>query len=253
MITTKTTQQIVELRLGHGKVNEMDLEFCQQVIGLLNELGSQDDCRAVILASDLKVFSGGVDLVRVVNEPTSYLDTFLPALTTMFSTAFEFPKPLIAAINGHTIAGGCVMASASDYRVIASEAKIGIPELRVGVPLPSEGIEIMRSVTGAKDFQQMVLTGATFVGQEAVEVGLADEVASNERMLEVCHRVAEKLTYVPPSVYELSKRQLRQGVMQRIQTGEREFGDQIRALWYSDTVRNAVREYVEQRLGKREH
>ena len=248
--TTKTTDRVTELILGHGKVNEMDLEFCEDLTRQLLELAADDSCRAVILRSDLRVFSAGVDLVRLVNEPVSYLDQFLPALTTMFTTALEFPKPLVAEINGAAIAGGCVMASACDHRVIAPEAKIGIPELRVGVPLPSEGIEIMRSVANSSDFQQIVLTGATFAGQNAVEAGLADQVAEGDQMSEVCHAVAQQLTYIPATVYALSKQQLRRPVMERIQIGEEKFGEQIRALWYSDEVRTAVKEYVAERLKK---
>lgn len=243
------------LRMQHGKVNEMDLEFCQAISNEFARLAADVDCRALILASSHKVFSAGVDLVRLSKEPVSYLDTFLPALTGMFQAAFEFPKPLIASINGAAIAGGCVMASASDYRVISSNAKIGIPELRVGVPLPTIGFEIMRSVTTPKNFRQMVLTGATFAGTDAVNVGLADEVCdsgsaegSTDLIEKACLAVAQRLTFIPATVYELSKEQLRQKVVDRIRIGEEKFGSRIRDLWYDDEVRNAVKDYVAERL-----
>lgn len=250
MLDSENNSGVVTLRMQHGKVNEMDLEFCRSITATLESLADDSSCNAVILTSGLHVFSAGVDLVRLVDEPVSYLDDFLPALVRMFQAAFEFPKPLVAAINGAAIAGGCVMASASDYRVIVPQAKIGIPELRVGVPLPTLGFEIMRSVTSPKDFRQMVLVGATFIGTDAVEVGLADEVAVDGELIESSNRVAKKLTFIPPAVYRLSKAQLRQKVVDRIEVGEKHFRDQIRDLWYADEVRVAVKEYVDQRLKK---
>ena len=99
MIEVKTESGIAVLKMDHGKVNAMDLEFCRALAGSLTELESSD-CRAVVLTGNDRVFSAGVDLVRLIKEDSGYLNQFLPALTICFKTVFRFSKPIVAAING---------------------------------------------------------------------------------------------------------------------------------------------------------
>ncbi|WP_163451993.1 enoyl-CoA hydratase/isomerase family protein, partial [Escherichia coli] len=85
-----------------------------------------------------KIFSAGVDLLQISDGGLSYVQKFLPALHRMFDTEFDFPKPVVAAVNGHAIAGGCVLASCADKRIAARDVgRIGVTEVLVGVPFPA--------------------------------------------------------------------------------------------------------------------
>src|SRR5690349_13241143 len=89
-------------------------------------------------------FSAGVDLFRIVNQGPGYGRQFLPVLDDFLRKTLTFPKPVIAAINGHAIAGGCILAAACDYRIMTDgQGRIGIPELAVGVPFPALPLQIM--------------------------------------------------------------------------------------------------------------
>ena len=99
---------------------------------------------------------------------------FVPALSTMLTTAFACPKPMIAAINGHAIAGGCVLACAADKRLMSADAgRIGVTELLVGVPFPASALEIMRSALTPRYFAEAIFSGATYAPPEAGSVGLS--------------------------------------------------------------------------------
>src|SRR5690606_15976287 len=127
---------VAVLRMAHGPVNAMDLELCQALSERFSDL-ADDPARAVVVTGSDRAFSAGVDLKRATAGGDAYIDEFLPALADAFRAAFELPKPLVAAVNGHAIAGGCVLAACADVVLMAEgTARIGVPELRVGVPFP---------------------------------------------------------------------------------------------------------------------
>ncbi|MDX1515040.1 MAG: enoyl-CoA hydratase/isomerase family protein, partial [Gammaproteobacteria bacterium] len=145
MIEREDIYGTVVLRLAHGKANALDYELSRAIIECLDETET-GDAEAVVLTGSGKIFSAGVDLFRVLNEDDQYLDAFYPMLVNMFARVFAFRKPLVAAVNGHAVAGGCVLACACDFRVMGKGGgTMGVPELRVGVPFPTVAMEILRS------------------------------------------------------------------------------------------------------------
>ena len=96
------------------------------------------DAKAVVLTGQGKIFSAGVDLKRLSEGGADYIRKFLPVLHKLYDTVFYHPKPVVAAINGHAIAGGCVLACCADRRIMAREGgRIGVTESLVGVPFPA--------------------------------------------------------------------------------------------------------------------
>src|SRR5207253_4831329 len=103
------------LTMAHGKANAMSTEFCRALTARLAEANSSP-ARAVIITGQGRMFSAGVDLLRLSEGGAPYVREFLPALNAMFEAVFTCPKPVVAAVNGHAIAGGCVLACAADHR-----------------------------------------------------------------------------------------------------------------------------------------
>ncbi len=248
MIHTSVQQQIALVTMAHGKVNAMSLEFLQELKTQLEAVVRNDQVHQVILAGNERVFSAGVDLKRLVAEGNEYLKRFLELISELFLYVFEFPKPLIAAVTGHAVAGGCVLACAADYRVISDRASIGVPELRVGVPFPSAGMEIMRWATQPAAFRAIINTGATFCGEAAVAAGLADKAVPPASLLDVARQATEPFAVVPAAVFQLTKRQMRLPVLDRIRRSEEVLGQEIHRLWQDDATRRVVTEYVQRRL-----
>ncbi|MEM7781791.1 MAG: enoyl-CoA hydratase/isomerase family protein [Planctomycetota bacterium] len=247
MLEINETDEVVVIRLNHGKVNAMDLEFCCEFTRQLKEL-EESEAKAFVLTGNERAFSAGVDLKRLVNEPPDYLDQFLPALTICFQAVFEFKKPMVAAINSHAIAGGCILASGCDRRLIHENARIGLPESRIGVPLPSLAVEIMRFVASGKAFQEMVSVGQSYQGGEAVDVGLADRLVDPQTLLGEAVTMAKTLTAIPEVVFQISKQQMRKPVLKQAEWNQAQWEDRITELWKSNEIRSVIREYVNDRL-----
>jgi enoyl-CoA hydratase len=164
-----------------------------------------------------------------------------------FETLFSLLKPVVAAVNGHAIAGGCILAAAADRRLMARDGgRIGIPELLVGVPFPVVPLEIMRFVA-ARHLPSLAYTGATCTADEALRDGLVDAVVDGDQMVDEAMRLAQTLAAVPQAAFALTKRQLREPVLERIHVGAA-----IDALvvdaWASDDTLAAIRAYVERTL-----
>src|SRR4051812_13759621 len=144
MIDLTHRGDVAILRMAHGKANALDLEFCAALTTQLEDC-ERSAAGAIVLTGTDRMFSAGVDLPRLVAGGAAYVREFLPALDRMLQALFSLATPVVAAINGHAIAGGCVMACAADYRIMAREpGRIGVTELLVGVPFPVVPLEIMR-------------------------------------------------------------------------------------------------------------
>ena len=147
MFEVKMHGDVAVLAMCHGKANTIDIEFCEAIPRQLEEL--RTNASAVVLTGSGSIFSAGVDLVRFLSENEDYSRAFIPALAKAFAALYAFPKPMITAINGHAIAGGCIIAIAGDMRLMAAgDGRIGVPELKVGMPFPGMALEMVRQVRG---------------------------------------------------------------------------------------------------------
>ena len=244
MIDLEESGEITLVRMRHGKANAMDCEFCDAMTDTFDQLG-RSDTRAVVLTGHGNIFSAGVDLVQAIDGGPGYFERFLPAMNRAFEVLFRFPKPVVAAINGHAIAGGCVLACAADRRIMANGgARIGIPELLVGVPFPAIALETMRHACAPHRFEELVYSGATVAGQNAYEWGLIDEVVPEDQVLDRASEIANSLARIRPSVFELSKLQVRMPALESFQALAARHEANVVALWNEPATLAAMRDYV---------
>jgi len=231
---------VTVLRLAHGKVNAMSVEFCEALTARFAEISS---ARAVVMTSTGRTFSAGVDLMRLLEGGAPYIREFLPALTTMFSTVFSHPAPVVAAINGHAIAGGCVLACAADKRLMARDGgRIGVTELLVGVPFPFVAMEIMRCAIASQFFAEAILSGVTYTPLDAVARGFIHEIIEPQALLERAVAAANTLAALPPKAFALTKRQIHAPALERMQRPD--LDDAIEQIWTAPETLERVRDYV---------
>jgi enoyl-CoA hydratase len=249
MIARSQQEGILTLRLTHGKANAIDVELLD---ALLHELdGVAEGVRALILTGTGSIFSAGVDLFRLTREGADYVRHFLPLLSRFVRKLFSFPRPVVAAVNGHAIAGGCVIVLASDVRLMADGVgRIGVPELLVGVPFPTAPLEVVRFAVGPEKVQSLIYTGRTLSARDALGAGLVDEVVAPDALLARAQELAQQLATIPPPVFSLTKQSLRAEVLERIdKAGERQ--DQAALeVWSAPQTHAHVREYLRRTLGK---
>jgi enoyl-CoA hydratase len=251
MFEREEREGIVTLRLAHGKASAMDIEMMEGLEAQLDEL-ARSSARAVILTGTGTIFSAGVDLFRVVSGGEDYATRFLPRLASAIRKLFEFPKPVVAAANGHAIAGGCILVAACDYRIMsAGPGRIGVPELLVGVPFPAFAIEVVRFVVPRERLQEVVYTGKTFLPEEALERGLVDEVVEPDALAERARALALQLASIPPEAFRLTKRQLRVSALSHADHLGTWSDAQALAVWSAPETRERIRAYLEKTVGRK--
>lgn len=247
MIRREEREGVTVLRLEHGKANALDLELCEALGGSLSELGSEDTSGATIITGTGNIFSAGVDLFRLLEGGESYAAAFLPSLVDLIDGLRSFPKPLVAAINGHAIAGGGVIAFACDYRVMAEgDATIGVPELRVGVPFPSGAFEIVRAAVPRAYLRDVVLRGSLFNPREALVRSLVHEVVDAGAVIDRAVEIGREMSRIPPATFALTKRRL--AALETEEDSAYEAG--VEALWKDPEIHAHIRAYVEHTIGK---
>ena len=250
MIDIERHGSIALLRLAHGKANAMDVELCETLTARIGECQRDGSIGAIAITGRELIFSAGVNLLRVVDGGAEYVRRFLPALGESLQAVFACEKPVVAAVNGHAIAGGCILASAADHRVMArGSGRIGIPELIVGVPFPIVPIEIMRFVAPANRLQQWIYGGVTFDADAAAAVGLADAAVDADRLIAEAVAAANRLAALPATAFALTKRRLREPALQRMRDSDR-FDADARAAWESPQTIAAIRDYVSRTFKK---
>jgi enoyl-CoA hydratase len=249
MIDRSLYEGILTLRLAHGKASALDVELLD---ALLHELeGVATDVRALILTGTGSIFSAGVDLFRLTQEGADYARRFLPLLSRFLRTLFTFPRPVVAAANGHAIAGGCVIVLACDVRLMADGAgRIGVPELLVGVPFPAAALEIVRFAVPRDRLQALLYTGRTLQPQEAHTAGLVDQVVPPDDLLPRAREVAGQLARIPPQVYRLTKQSVRAEALERIERASELQDPAALEVWAAAETHAYVREYLCRTLRK---
>jgi enoyl-CoA hydratase len=252
MIEHSGHEGITTLRLAHGKASALDLELVEGLARAVAEVAASDT-RAVILTGTGSIFSAGVDLFRLADGGREYADRFVPALSRMLLELFTLPKPLIVAVNGHAIAGGCIFTLAGDYRLMASgDARIGIPELLVGVPFPPSVIEAVRFAVPPQHLQMLMYTGRTFLPDEALRLGLIDEVTGAEALSGRAVEMAQHFAALPPGAFALAKRQLRDHAVDLAKHYSNELDAAVQEQWGNPATIERVRAYLAKtvRVGK---
>lgn len=239
---------IVTLR--RGKANALDVDFCKALKKAFRRL-AKSDARAVILTSEGGIFSAGVDLPRAAAGGRKYLQALVAALDEMYEEIFLFPKPVIAAINGHAIAGGCVLAACADYRLLAQDAgRMGVTELRVGVPFPPFAFEVLRATTSPLHFPKFTASGETFDTQGALQNGFADEAVPAERLMSRAIEQAEQLAAIRPEAFAVNKLHARAPAKQMLGNDRGRLAKQIMKVWEAKETADNIRAYVARTFGK---
>ena len=238
MLDLEDRADVTIVRLRHGKVNALDLEL---LLAITAAMRAVDQARAVVITGSGPAFSAGVDLQRIVDGGPPYVREFLPALSESFMAIFDHPGPVVAAVNGHAIAGGCVLAAACDVRLM-SRGTIGLAELSVGVPFPPVALEIMRHAAGPA-VSRLVLTAELLDPARAQSVGLVQHVCEADALLDSAVGQARQLARIPADVFSFSKRQLQQPARDRIAArgGDEEA---VAAMWSADRTRDAIARYL---------
>jgi enoyl-CoA hydratase len=172
-------------------------------------------------------------------------------LHRLYDAVFFHPKPVIAAINGHAIAGGAVLACCADRRIMARDSgRIGVTEILVGVPFPALAFEIVRFAVPPRYVSEFTLTGATYATDAALQRGWVNEVTDPDKLLDEALVVARKLAMLSPPAFAQTKSQIRQPVTERLQRSGVATDKAVTEIWTAPATLAFVGDYVARTLKK---
>jgi enoyl-CoA hydratase len=228
---------VTVVRMDHPPVNAMDLELADTAVAAIRDIEGP-----IVLTGAGRCFSAGVDLRAIVEGGIDYIDLFLTSATAAFFAVFDHPAPVVAAINGHAIAGGCVLAMASDVRFM-SGGTIGLSELVVGVPFPVAALEICRYAMGPSA-AQAVLQAESIDVDSALTRGWIDEVVSPDDLLPRAIETACAMGQYAPAAFAAMKEQLH-GPAHALIDGSADMDAKVRASWLSEETRARIAAFMD--------
>ena len=228
---------VTTLSFNHPPVNALDLDLLECAVATMRRIEGP-----VVITGAGKCFSAGVDLRAVVDGGYEYLDRFVPALSEALLTVFDHPAPVVAAINGHAIAGGCVLAMAADIRLM-SAGTIGLTELAVGVSFPVAALEICRYAMGTS-VTRAALQPTTIDMDTASARGWIDAVVPHADLIPQAIAFARELGEHSPAAYAATKEQLHRPARATIDAGA-EIDAQVRANWLGDDARTRITAFID--------
>lgn len=248
-VRAETHDDVLVLHMANGAANVLDDELCLRLVDHLATAAISDH-RAVVLTGNGRVFSAGADLTRVVDGGRDYLERQIPALSRLLLDVFTFPKPVVAAVEGHAVAGGAVLAAACDHVVMAADrGTIGVVELALGVPLPATALEVLRFRLGT-GLPRVVLDAERLGVAEALGLGLVDEAAPADVVLATAFTRAARLAQVPEETFSYLKHRMRGATARSIRDHGPDDDRRVVEVWSSERVRSSVVDYARAVLRK---
>ena len=237
---------VLVLEIDRPPVNALDVDSLNEFTERL-EKAVWEEQGGVVLTGKGAMFSAGADLKAVLDGGPEYTNAGIVAMSQAFEALFVFPRPVVAAINGYALAGGCILTCGCDYRIMsASAGTIGAVELKAGVPFPSWALEILRFAVNNHHLQEIALTGRAYEPDDALEKGLLDEVVPAEALMTRAVEMANELAAVPANTYRLTKRALRKPAVEAAIKGAASTNEEVKAAWRSPEVLDAIRSLLSQ-------
>ncbi len=230
------------LRMENGKANAMSPTLLERLEGLLGQLG---DARAAVITGQGTAFSAGLDLPTLTDMNRSAMRAFIRRFEVVMMRVFELPIPLIAAMNGHAVAGGCVLALQADIRIAADrDAKIGLNETQIGIGLPAAVVETLRWQVPGSSLAPIALEGRLWSPREALQLGLVHEVVPEAELLPRAMQRAAALAALPQAGLRMVKESLRKSVAATARAGQEAQAESWLDGWFSEDSQRRLRETV---------
>jgi enoyl-CoA hydratase/carnithine racemase len=230
--------------LNRGITNALNLELINQLSNILKKLKQDNGVIGVVISSsNEKFFSIGFDIPQLFGLPRSDFKIFYGSFNHLCLNLYTFPKPTIAAITGHAVAGGCIIALCCDYRFIAEgKKKMGLNEIKLGVPIPYPADLILQQIAGYRHAREIVDTGEFFMPEILEKMGLVDTIMPLDQIQAKAIEKVQQLAMSSQKTYAEIKRSrveiTEARTLSKLEEKEKIFLD----LWYSDEARKRLKE-----------
>ncbi|HVO84076.1 MAG TPA: enoyl-CoA hydratase/isomerase family protein [Syntrophobacteria bacterium] len=241
LVQVSRSEGIGTVSLTRGKLNPLNEPLVEELDQCLRELEEDPKVRAVIVTAQGKFFSFGFDIVEFLTYPREPFIRYLMRFTDLYTYLFLFPKPVLAALNGHAIAAGCTLVMACDYRIMAAgKAKIAFNEITLGLPIFAGSIEMLKFCVGPRKAESILTEGAMYSARQAKELGLIDQVSPVEQLGEEARTRAKDFAKRDPLAFRSIKALLRKPTAEEMTRREKDSILEFARMWHGEAARKSL-------------
>ncbi|MFF1697055.1 enoyl-CoA hydratase/isomerase family protein [Streptomyces sp. NPDC058257] len=238
------------IRLDRPPMNALDIALQDRLKELAEEATRRDDVRAVIIYGGEKVFAAGADIKEMQAMDHAAMVVRSRALQDSFSAVARIPKPVVAAVTGYALGGGCELALCADFRIAADDAKLGQPEILLGLIPGAGGTQRLSRLIGPSKAKDLIFTGRMVKADEALTIGLVDRVVPAAEVYEQAHQWAARLAQGPALALRAAKESVDAGLETDIDTGLAIERTWFAGLFATEDRERGMRSFVEEGPGK---
>jgi enoyl-CoA hydratase len=236
-VTIEQRGEVALVRIDRPPANAMDLQLLSDGRMVLHELQAADPA-AVVVTGRPGFFSAGVDLKLAPTLDRDGQRELVDGINNTFLDWYSFPRPVVAAVNGHAIAGGLILALTGDQRIGAGEGKLGLTELKAGIGYPLAAMGVVKAELTPPAARTLALSAELFDMRQGLELGILDEVVEPDALLDRALEAAEALAALPRSAYPRVKEQLRGDTIADLRARV-DRGDPMLSAWFGDETAGA--------------
>ena len=249
-VSLEVAEGVGTLRLDRPPMNALDVATQDRLKELAEEATRREDVRAVIVYGGEKVFAAGADIKEMQNMDHTAMVLRSRALQESFTAVARIPKPVVAAVTGYALGGGCELALCADFRIAADNAKLGQPEILLGLIPGAGGTQRLARLVGPSKAKDLIFTGRMVKADEALALGLVDRVVPAAEVYTEAHAWAARLARGPAMALRAAKESIDTGLETDIETGLAVERNWFAGLFATEDRERGMKSFVEEGPGK---
>jgi len=246
MISVENHGKVVYAKLNNGVTNALSPKVVKELGTVIEQVKNDAGINGLVLgSSNEKFFSIGFDIPELFEMNRDNFTDFYRVFNQVCLDLFTLPKPTVAAITGHAIAGGCILAICCDYRFIAEGHKLmGLNEIKLGLPVPYLPDRLLHALTGVCNAREIMESGKFYPSNEALEMGMVDKILPAENVEKTAIEHTDTLGSLPKVGYEMIKQNRVEVIEEQVMARQDEKEASFIESWYSDEARRCLKEVM---------
>ncbi len=241
---------VATLRLDRPKMNALDAQMQEEIRAAAAEATTRDDVKAVVVYGGERVFAAGADVKEMANMSYTDMVKRSTGLTTAFTAVARIPKPVVAAVTGYALGGGCELALCADVRFAADNATLGQPEVLLGIIPGAGGTQRLSRLVGPSRAKDIILTGRFVKADEALAIGLVDRLYPADQVYAEAVAWAKQFSNAASYAVRAAKEAVDRGLEVDLETGLEIERQQFAALFATEDRAIGMGSFVENGPGK---
>ena len=249
-VRVEVADQIATIRLDRPKMNALNAQVQHEIADAAAQVSADTAVRAVILYGGERVFAAGADIKEMSSLGYAEMAERSSALQASFSAVADIPKPVVAAVTGYALGGGLELALCADFRVLGESAKVGQPEILLGIIPGAGGTQRLPRLIGPARAKDLIFSGRHMAAAEALAIGLADQVVADADVYQAARDLVAQYATGPALALRAAKQAVNKGLEVDLATGLEIERLQFAALFATEDQKTGMRSFMDSGPGK---